>query len=248
MRLLLTRPREDAQETLRALEGQGHEVWLEPLLEIRERSEAGIDLQGVQALVVTSRNGLRAFTHLCGRRDLPVYAVGPASATAARQAGFSEVYPGDGDAEKLADLIMHELDPAAGALLHPAGRNVAGALSARLENAGYDLRRAVLYDALPARAFSSATIALLRAGTLDAVLLFSPRTAETFTRLVVQAGLAPACETLAAFCLSPAVAAAALLPWRSVYTAEAPNQEAMLEAIGQAAKQMNEQKSRKSKT
>lgn len=248
MRLLLTRPWEDAQETLRALEGQGHEVWLEPLLEIHDRSEAGIDLRGVQALVVTSRNGLRAFMRLCGRRDLPVYAVGPASAAAARQAGFAEVHSGDGDAVKLADLVMHELDPAAGALLHPAGRDVAGALSARLESAGYNLRRAVLYDALSARAFSSATNALLRAGTLDAVLLYSPRTAETFTRLVVQAGLAPACETLAAFCLSPAVASAACLPWRAVHTAEAPNQEAMLAMIGEVAKQMNEQRSGKAET
>ncbi|MFC4352121.1 uroporphyrinogen-III synthase [Fodinicurvata halophila] len=248
MRLLLTRPQEDAQETLRALESQGHEVWLEPLLEIRDRNEAVVDLQGVQALMVTSRNGLRAYMRLCGQRDLPVYAVGPASAATARDAGFTEVHSADGDAVKLAELVRRELDPAAGALLHPAGRDVAGGLSKRLESAGYELRRVVLYDALPARAFSAATNALLRADTLDAVLLFSPRTAETFARLVLQAGLASACESLAAFCLSPAVASAACLPWRSVHTAEAPNQEAMLEMIGQAEKQMNEQRSGKAET
>lgn len=243
MRLLLTRPQEDAQETMRALESRGHDVWLQPLLEIRERSDAVLDLRDVQGLVVTSRNGLRAFLRICGQRDLPVYAVGPASALAAREAGFAEVYSADGDAVKLGELILREVAPSAGALLHPSGHNIAGNLRERLGSAGYELRRTVLYDAVPAHAFSSATNALLRAGTLDAVLFFSPRTAETFARLVSESGMAPACEALTAFCLSPAVASAARLPWRSVRTAEAPNQEAMLEAVEQAAKQMDEQQS-----
>ncbi|WP_051609327.1 uroporphyrinogen-III synthase [Fodinicurvata fenggangensis] len=231
MHLLLTRPRADAEETLAALEARGHQVWLEPLLEIQPRERAALDLEGVQGLVITSRNGLRAYLEACPRRDLPVYAVGPASAEAARQAGFAEVQSADGDAVKLAALIQRQVDPAAGALLHPSGRDVAGALGARLEAAGYDLRRVVLYEARAARALSPATSGLLRGGTLNAVLLFSPRTAETFARLVKQEELASACAGLQAFCLSPAVAAAAGSFWQAVHTAEKPNQAAMLALI-----------------
>lgn len=245
MRLLLTRPRADAQETLAELEARGHRVWLEPLLEVQPRDAALPDLAGVQGLVITSRNGLRAYLEACPHRDLPVYAVGPASAGAARQAGFAQVHSADGDAVKLAALIQQQVDPAAGALLHPSGRDVAGALGTRLEAAGYDLRRVVLYEAHAARAFSPAASALLRGGTVDAVLLFSPRTAETFARLVRQEGLSAACAGLRAFCLSPAVAAAAGEGWQAVQTAEAPNQAAMLALVDAATPGEGEQESGK---
>lgn len=229
MYLLLTRPREDADETLAALAAAGHAVLAEPLLTLRPQPAALPELAGMQALLVTSRNGLRAFLAVSADRSLPVYAVGPASAAAARAAGFARVRSAQGDAAALAALVRRELDPAGGPLLHPAGRETAGALSAELAAAGFTLERVVLYAAEPASAFSSAARAALEQGTLDGVLFFSPRTAAAFARLIREAGSGQACRGLVAYCLSPAVAAAAAeLPWRAVRTAAEPNQAALL--------------------
>lgn len=235
MRLLLTRPRDDAAETLAALEAAGHEVLSEPLLELRPQPAALPALAGMQALLITSRNGLRAFLAVSQDRSLPVYAVGPASAAAARAAGFARVRSAEGDAVALAALVRRELDPGAGPLLHPAGRETAGALSAELVATGFTLERVVLYAAEPVPALSPAARAALEQGTLDGVLLFSPRTAAVFARLIREAGSGQACAGLVAYCLSPAVAAAAAeLPWRAVQTAAEPNQAALLALFGPA--------------
>ena len=87
MRVLITRPREDATPLAAELAALGHETLIEPLLTIVPRRDAEIDLQDVQALVFTSANGARVFAGLSPRRDLPVYAVGGSTAQAAGGAG-----------------------------------------------------------------------------------------------------------------------------------------------------------------
>ncbi len=233
MHLLLTRPLEDSQRTAAALAAAGHSVEIEPLLTVR-LTPRPLDLAGVQALLVTSVNGLRAFVAASPRRDLPVLAVGPASAEEARAAGFGQVVSAEGDAAALAELAIAQLDPAAGALLHPAGSVSAGGLAERLEPAGFALRRVVLYEAATAEALSERTAAALRARAFDGVLLYSPRTATHFVRLVREGGLTGSCEALAAYCLSANVAAAlAPLPLRRVRVATKPQESALLREIEQ---------------
>ena len=60
MRLLVTRPEPDALKLRAALEERGHEATVEPLLQVSFDDADPIDLDGVQALIATSRNGLRA--------------------------------------------------------------------------------------------------------------------------------------------------------------------------------------------
>src|SRR5699024_7237082 len=126
-----------------ALKALGHEALSEPLLEVQSIAQELPDLSGFQALLISSRNGLRAFVNLSDNRCLPVYAVGPGSAAAARAAGFAEVHDADGDAHALADFILRRLSPTAGPLLHAAGRHVAGGLSEKLIEAGFDFHRVV---------------------------------------------------------------------------------------------------------
>lgn len=238
-RALVTRPLEDAGPVVAALRRRGIACMVEPMLRIVPLPAPVIDLDGVQGLVVTSANGARAFAAACRRRDLPVYAVGEASAAAARQLGFSPVESADGDVAALADLVAHHAVPGAGALFHPAGRVSAGDLAGRLEALGFSLRRSRLYEARPADAFSAplkAALAALRDGGEAApaaglrwVLFFSPRTAASFVSLSETAGLADACRRLIALCLSRNVAAAAdAIEWRAVAVAARPEQEALL--------------------
>ena len=230
MRVLLTRPREEASALAARLAARGIETLVEPLLSIHPLAVPPLALTGVQALAVTSANGARALGRVwpVGAPRLPVFAVGPASAAAARAAGFCRVEAGAEDVAALAQLVAARLDPAAGAVLHAAGSEVAGDLAGLLAVEGFAVRRAVLYRADPALALSAATIAALTRGEIDAVLLYSPRTAMIFAALVHQAGLIDACRTLTAYCLSASVAAAATLPFREVRVAAHPSEEALL--------------------
>ncbi len=235
MRALLTRPRPESEALAARLARLGIEALVEPLLTIHEVADAKLDPTGVQALVVTSANGARALGRVAAgdavARALPVFAVGRTSAEAARAAGFALVESAEGDVAALAALLRARLDPADGALLHAAGSVTAGDLAGDL--GGFEVRRAVLYRAEPVAALSGPAQAALAAGDLDVVLLYSPRTAANFARLVTAAGLSDACRDLAALCLSPAVADALTgLDFRRVEVAPRPEEAALLALFG----------------
>jgi uroporphyrinogen-III synthase len=240
LRALVTRPEEDAAPLAAALAERGVEVTVEPLLSIRPIPEAPLDLQGVQALLFTSANGARSLAALAttrdlpGWRELPAFAVGDASAAAAREAGFSRVESAGGDVAALARLAIDRLDPKQGALFHAAGSAVAGDLGGVLGAAGFTVRREMLYEAKPAEQLSPATVTALANHGFDLVLFFSPRTAATFVTLTraAGAGAVDGCAAAAAVCLSPAVATSAReLPWREIQTAARPELPALLDLI-----------------
>ncbi|HSE75364.1 MAG TPA: uroporphyrinogen-III synthase, partial [Dongiaceae bacterium] len=234
MRILITRPIEDAKPLADALQERGVEVLIEPLLEITHLTDAAIELDGVQALLFTSANGVRAFAALSPRRDLKAFTVGDGSAEAARLAGFPEVESAKGDVEALAALVVDRLKAEDGMLFHAAGTVTAGDLKARLEGLGYRVRRAQLYEAKIATALSAETRANLTLGGIDAVLLFSPRTAATFGQLWQSAG-APSLARIQALCLSAAVAREiGNLGWAGIEIADRPDLPSMLALVDAA--------------
>ncbi|NQV22119.1 MAG: uroporphyrinogen-III synthase [Rhodospirillales bacterium] len=236
LRLMITRPQEDAAPLAARLRALGHEVLLEPLLEIGFKDNVALDLDGVAAVLATSANGVRALARMCGRRDVPLFAVGDATARAARDAGFRQVTSAGGDVHALAATVAKHLDPAQGRLLHVAGTRQAGDLQGLLSARGFDVDRAVLYDATTAERLSEQACERLCAGTIDGVLFFSPRTARTFVSLAVNTGLGGACRGVTAYCLSPAVADGAThrpddLAWRRVCAAVRPEETSLLELL-----------------
>ncbi len=229
-RVVITRPREDAILLAEQLAEQDIEAMIEPMLEIVRRPlNAALDFNGVQAILATSANGVRMLAQVSVRRDLPLFAVGPASAEAAAACGFAEISAASGDVEALAKLVCARLRPNAGSLVHVAGKHIAGDLTGALGAAGFNVRREVLYEARAATAFSERLRDALATGGLDGVLFFSPRSAGTFVTLLKAAGLAQRTASLDALCLRDAVAkAAGGVTWRRVAVAERLDQEAVL--------------------
>lgn len=231
MRLLVTRPEPDATRLAETLRAHGHTPVVAPLMHIGMRGTAP-DLSGVQGLLFTSANGVRALVHHLGALSpLAALCVGEATGEAARAAGARKVIVSGGDAAALAATVRGACDPAAGALVHVAGTHRAGDLQGALEAAGFRVRRAVLYEAVAVDALPEAARAALAAGTLDGVLLYSPRTARLYGALVTRAGLADSVCRVAAYCLSPAVAAALKesgAPVGKVHVAPRPETAALL--------------------
>jgi uroporphyrinogen-III synthase len=231
-RALVTRPREDAEVITHALESRGFAVQLEPLLEILIHRDMPLSLDRVQGFLATSANGVRALAANTPRRDLPLWAVGTATADCARSLGFRAVENGGGDVARLAERVAERVDPRQGVLLHAAGTKLAGDLSGTLTAKGFAVRRVVLYEARTADAFSPALLAALDAEEIDLALFFSPRTAATFVTLATTAERGDTCRAIDAYALSAAVAEKlAPLPWRQVHVAQKPDQAALLAAI-----------------
>ena len=230
MRAIVTRPRADSEALAAALARRGIDSVIAPVIGIETlRDPAAAEaVAGAQAVLLTSANGARALAANTECRGTPVFAVGDATAAAARSAGFADVRSADGDSRALAAFVGARLDPAAGGLLHVCGRRTTGDLDAVLGRAGFACRRLPLYDAVAADALPEAAAAALRDGSADAVLLFSPRSAAVFVRLARHAGLADTLARVDACCLSAAVAeAAAPASWRRVVISPRPRADAL---------------------
>ncbi|MEI9996180.1 MAG: uroporphyrinogen-III synthase [Rhizomicrobium sp.] len=233
MRVLVTRPADDARETAALLRARGHTPVIAPLLGVRYHDGHPLHLEGVQALLFTSVNGARAFARRSSRRDFPVFTVGTQTAQAARDAGFGDVHNADGNSDDLATAVQGWAKPQEGALLHAAGAEAEGRLAASLAAAGYSVRTEVLYDVSAVGELPPAARAALRSGTLDAILLLSARSAQVFAACVVEAGLGAACTRVIACCISEAAAKPlAALAFAEIRIAARPNQPSLLDCLG----------------
>jgi uroporphyrinogen-III synthase len=232
MRVLVTRAKDEAEDLALLLAARGHRAIIAPLLEIRFEDGPPLELDGVQAILATSANGVRALVRRTARRDIPVFAVGPQTAEAARAAGFS-VRNADGDALALARAASLWAEPAKGALLHPTGADMEGRLGPALREKGFDVRVFTLYEAVGASELPKEAADALSRGDLDAALFYSPRSATLFRDCTMRAGLAGCCNTVTAVAISKAASAAlAPLSFKEMRIAAAPNQDALLASLG----------------
>ena len=224
MRVLITRPREDAERIAHRLTLMGHEPVVVPLLETRFRDGDEIALGGVQAILATSANGVRALARRSTRRDVPLFAVGPQTAQAAHAAGFITVRDAKGDAHALGEAAVKWASPGGGILLHVKGAEGPSALATLLAQQGFAADSIVLYDmAQPAQPPRELGEAFARG--VDAALFFSPRSAAIFKDCA--GGVAT--NTAIAVCISRATASAlAPLTFRETRIAREPNQQALL--------------------
>ena len=241
MRLIVTRPEEDAAQLISKLERAGHSALAAPMIRIQNLPDVKLPPSPWQAILVTSANSIRALNALPGStrlKSVPVFAVGPASAEAARSAGFAKVTTANGNLDALTALALAKLDPADAPVFYPSGTVISGDLKAKLEDNGFSCTRLPLYEAEPARKLSPQAAEEVRAGTADGVLLFSPRTARVWAKCLAAAELTTAASSLTHCCLSTAVAEAlaeSLEPGaklKYVTVAPEPNEDSLLKAVG----------------
>ncbi|MBT0778979.1 uroporphyrinogen-III synthase [Paracoccus sp. pheM1] len=158
--LLLTRPEPASRRFAAGLAHLGLEVLISPVLRIRPVAHDAARLAAARGLVFTSVNAVPAAGAGRGR---PAICVGPATAEAARAAGF-DVTEGPGDAARMLPLIKG----LGQGWLHPHGAHVAKELP---------VPDMVVYDQLPEPLNAAALAAL--AGARPVILpLFSPRSAR----------------------------------------------------------------------
>jgi len=189
MTVLVTRGWPGAERTAAGLRRMGIDPIVSPVLDINFRARIDVDLAGTQAIVFTSANGVRAWAPRRPERDLPVFAVGDATAEAARDVGFRKVHTARGDVEALAKLIRRKAKPEDGDLLHVRGIHVAGNLGGALKPDGFRVHDAIGYGAVAVDTLGEEAIAAIVSGAPVSVLVHSARGAKTFLDLLRKFGL-----------------------------------------------------------
>jgi uroporphyrinogen-III synthase len=227
MRLLVTRPADQAEQTAQKLRALGHLPVVAPVLEVAQTGaplpKGSFDLllaTSVQALAGLSPTSERlALPHLA----LPLACVGEKTAAAARTAGFSVLHAAP-DAEALADVLRKGKSPMSA--LYLAGRERRATLEESLRAAGWRVEIVETYAARAVQTWPEDIVTALDAGEIGGVLHYSPRSAGLALALI---GREPA-RRLRHFCLSPAIAAVCRdwAPDAEIFVASQPDEEALM--------------------
>ncbi len=223
--VLVTRPQPGADETAARLTAMGYAPVLAPALEIAPRTLAPAPPAG--AVLVTSGNALAALP--ADLRETRLLAVGDATASRARAAGFRDVHSAGRDAAALAVLAAELCDPHGGPLLLACGAGQGQALAADLRARGFRVTRRVAYAARPVAILPRpARIALAR-GNLRAALFFSPLTARVFMKALQQDMPPISVARVEALAISQATETVLrALPWRRIRVASSPTHDELL--------------------
>ena len=211
--VLILRPEPGASESAARARALGLAPVVAPLFEVRPVAWAPPE-GAAEALLLTSANAARhGGPQLASLRHLPCYAVGEATAAAARAAGSEDVRTGPGDGA--AAVAMMAGDGVRRAL-HLCGRD-----HLPLRHDGVAIERRIVYEAVAADRLPAAAVDALVSGAL--VLLHSPRAASTFAGLVAErSGVRIAA-------ISAAAAEAAGDGWAEVAVAPEPRDQPLLE-------------------
>lgn len=206
-RVLVLRPEPGASVTAKRVRERGLDPVVIPLFDIEAVEWKAPEAGEFDGLLLTSANAVRCGgEQLKDLRGLRVYAVGPATAEAARDAGFDVASTGDAGVERLLGSIEPGLR-----LLHLAGEDRKGPADARQEITAVTVYRSRDRDAD------------LGEEVGGVALVHSPRAGRRFAELV---GGERAAIAIAA--ISSDAADAVGTGWAAVEAADAPTDEALL--------------------
>jgi uroporphyrinogen-III synthase len=233
MRLLITRPEPDNERTAAALRALGHTAVLAPLLRVEPIRNAALGDGPWAAILLTSANAARMIAEHSRHGELlrlPVLAVGQATASVARDAGFSDVASAGGDGGDLARLAAARFAGSARPLLYLAGEERARDMGAELARAGLKVATVTVYRTVRADMLPEEARAALISGAIDGVLHFSRRSVEAYvdcTRGLGGAALTPTHYCLSARAAEPLQAAGA----REIRVAAQPHEAGMFALV-----------------
>lgn len=205
--VLVLRPEPGATATARRARALGLAPVVAPLFVVGPLRWEEPPVASVDALMLTSANAVRhGGQALLRYADLPVFAVGSATAQAARVAGFRAVHAGERDGQAVVAAMVAS---GIGRVLYLSGREVAA-----VDPRGIAITRVAVYasDALPAPNLPAESVALIH----------SARAGRRFATVVPQR----ARHRLVA--ISAAVAEVASSGWADIDIAATPDDTAML--------------------
>ena len=216
--LVLLRPQPGNNASATRAREMGLTVIQIPLFDVLPADGGPLPAGPFDALLLTSINGVRfGATIMSAFAGLPIYAVGEATAYAARIAGHQQVITGGGDAQSTAMMMAAD---GRRNVLHIAGEDVRP-----FDSQGMNILRHTVYRSVE-RDTDAVRTALKGLGPL-VVAVHSPRAAIQFASLI------PATRRMRIHVVAISDAAARVCGkgWASVTVSEAPNDTALLHCV-----------------
>ena len=244
---LIIRPQPDADRDVALLMRYGVPALASPSMKSMHQSHELPESVNFSGMILTSRNAVEAITKFdkvnadTGRwAKLPVFVVGSATATAARDAGFSNIIRGTGGGVGLLAQIRCYFTEKIGKqenvntsntnlpLFWPSAVEISFDMVAALATHGVAVQRLPVYQMIANDGLDSTIIDRITEGAIAAVVAMSPRSVQIFRRNLDAAGKASSLAGMVLIAGSSAIVAAAGGGWQTVYTARQPRRSRLL--------------------
>lgn len=203
-----------------------------PVLTARPSGAAFPDANAFDAVIFTSQFTPSVFSPSGAWQSKKVYAVGQATAEAARAAGFNDVICTGEDAAEMEHKLAHEPFKMA---LYASAEDVSKDLSKVFPS---KVQRLSVYSMVPLADLPILVVETIKGDAQIIVPLFSRRSAVTAVNLLRSAQITSANAHLHAVGISDDIFAADEGPWQSRVIASSPTLEAMVTRTRDAAEEL----------
>jgi uroporphyrinogen-III synthase len=244
---LIIRPQPDADRDVTLLQRYGVPALASPSMKRIHQAHDLPELVDFSGIILTSRNAVEAITKLdkvnadrSSWAKLPVFAVGSATAAAARDAGLSNIIRGTGGGAGLLAPISRYFTENMGKqkngkpsnknlpLLWPSAVEISFDMVAALAAHGVPVKRLPVYQMIANDALDLTITDKITQGSIAAVVATSPRSVQIFRRNLDAVGKASSLARMVLIAGSSAIATAAGGGWQTVYTARQPRRSRLL--------------------
>lgn len=222
MKILITRPLEEAKILANTLEILGYQTILAPLLEIKFTKDVDFNqLYNYQAIIITSRNSIKAISEV--DKDLKLLIVGKESYYYAKSLGFLNCIFAGENIEQLKENI-----PNYNNLLYLSGAEITD----DLKNLKQKIDRKIIYKAEQITNPSKELLEFIKQDQLKICLFLSARTAQAFANIIANNGLKQYCKSIISLTLSNKIAHnLEQLHFNSCYVTQEPTLDSLVNLI-----------------
>lgn len=227
--IINTRPVEYDFEMFRAFDRSGHQVLACPVLTSRPLPWPKTALDNIDAVIVTSQIAVDVIARKPISRDLPIFAVGTATGSAARNTNFSNVIDGGGTADRLLSFIDAAPFRAG---LYASAKHVSMDLALARPNR---LCRVPVYEMEAADSLPKSVINAFHSDEEIIVPFYSPRSFQIFEALLARHHLGDRLPRVTAVGIHARVLSQRCLQWGHIRIAPKPDGAGMIEAMRKAA-------------
>lgn len=233
MYIALTRPRLASQELadiLTSEEGGGHRCLIAPMLDIVTLAPR-CRFSGAKGIIISSSNGVRAAEHLADidqAKTLPLYCVGARTSVLAQEFGWQDVAGVGNTMVELTDLLCER--GLTGRFLYLAGVERAQEMGMLLRASAIKVDTCEVYQAQAAKVLDDDVVGGFE--KIEAITLFSVRTAMIFLRLAEAQDFGDLLRHKRIFCLSRSIAGRCTdAGYSNVVFPDVPTRAALIELI-----------------
>ena len=231
VRVLSTRPREDALIDADVLARSGIECLPAPMMRIvplQTDIDALFDNIDADAVALTSRHVVNLIAQTRWAQKT-AFCVGESTARIAREAGIADVITGNGDGYGLVQLIAQTRSY--NSIFWPSAIDVGFDLEPPLLEHNIKLHRHPAYKAEKTHELPDAAREALAQGNIAAILVHSGRAGAHLVDLLKQNNLSHVQQDIDIVAVSARVAGHCGNGWRNVIIAQEPRRQSMFDAI-----------------